>query len=109
MTTRRAITLSNDPEGGPYFWADCNDKGWNGYHVPHITAEELADHVYAHKINDPDGTWDDVEVLTGVGEGIVMRTEGGDDLWDYDESGRAWVDGLTWVTARDEAGNDITA
>jgi hypothetical protein len=105
---RRAITLSDNP-GAPYIVAECDDKGWNGFHVPHLTATELADHFAALQANDPNGDWDLYHVLTDAEEGIIAHDNlsDEDDMWAYDETGRAWVDGLVWSTATDDNGEEV--
>lgn len=106
---RRAITLG-DSWGGPYIVADCHPRGWNGWHMPYLTADELADHIYAWKMHDPNGEWSGIHVMTDAPEGIIMHIDetDEDDMWEYDEdTGRTYVDGLCWSTARDENGDEI--
>ena len=70
MNTLRAITLS-DMEGAPYIVAQCDAKGWNGFHVPLLSMGELAAHFAALQRNDPNGTWDEVRFGTVDGD-VVM-------------------------------------
>lgn len=39
--------------------AECNDTGWNGFHVPTLTCEEFNDYLAACKANDRNGEWDE--------------------------------------------------
>jgi len=104
MPTIRTITLA-DSENAPTITATCNDTGWNGFHVPHLSFEELRAHYAALAANDSNGTWDEVgveelspEESTTAHGVIVMWDDLQDDhmSWELDETGRAWIDGLVW-------------
>lgn len=102
MATRRQITLSESPNA-PTLEALCDDLGWNGSHVPLLTAQELADHIAALAANDPNGTWSALVVSTLPGVFVKMWDRDEDPeaedayVWSVDSAtGRAPIDGLTW-------------
>lgn len=102
----RRITLS-DSEDAPTLLAECDDKGWNGFHVPHLTAADLRRHYADLQRNDPNASWDQVKAYhltgpaTGTRYGVVVISSTGDyeseDRYECDTpDGRAWIDGLCW-------------
>ena len=116
MNTLRAITLS-DMEGAPYIVAQCDAKGWNGFHVPLLSMGELAAHFAALQRNDPNGTWDEVRFGTVDGDVVMWDPTNGETMadgyrWTVIRSGvnagRAPIDGLVWTDATDEQGNTIS-
>jgi hypothetical protein len=115
---RLAITLG-DFDGAPYIIADCDLKGWNGYHVPRITGPILAAHLGALEAAEPGTGWDAIVTTSDTGfivhncamagcpgDGTHHNDE--DDVVLTDDDGYAWLDGYVWTTARDADGVDIT-
>ena len=45
--------------------AVCTEEGWNGFHVPILTAGELVAYWHACRANDPNGEWTDVPFEDG--------------------------------------------
>ncbi|HUG50153.1 MAG TPA: hypothetical protein VLZ78_04070 [Terrimesophilobacter sp.] len=107
MPTIRTITLA-DSENAPTITATCNDTGWNGFHVPLLTADEYRAHIAALAANDPNGEWDLISIME-TDEGVIMHSclecdpidgcdHTTDDLWLFEPgTDRAWLDGLVWV------------
>ncbi|GAB3081156.1 hypothetical protein GCM10027053_52180 [Intrasporangium mesophilum] len=112
MTTVRVITLSEvaDP---PVLTAECTDTGWNGFHVPALSAAELAAHFAACAAVQPDGwEWcyvdevgDNIRLHTCESAGCitpdlkhaVTHDHSEDTLWPIElPERRAWIDGLVW-------------
>lgn len=103
---RRRITLS-DSENAPTITAECDDKGWNGFHVPYLTAEEFTAHYRALQTNDPNADWDLIHVEyvgpieSTTPHGVIVmwdEIEGREESmsWECRADGRAPIDGLCW-------------
>lgn len=96
------VTLADDDDPArPHFVATCHPRGWNGFHMPLLTASQLAKHLADIVAWRPDYFDGATPEVMDTEEGIIVRwghPQMEDDMWPYGYDGRAWVDGLVWGT-----------
>lgn len=84
--------------------AECDDRGWNGFHVPTMHAEELQAYWWRCEVNDRNGEYDaTMPYVLPDGRLVIPAVDADRDDLDHatiyrpDQDGRYSLSGLVWV------------